>query len=57
MLSPPSSVPPPSDKLTVTVAAPFALAAVVKLSVPDELITGWLLKSELLSLVNVKVTL
>ena len=48
-------MPPLSDKLTVTVADPFALAVGVKVRTPDELIAGWLLNNELLLLVTVKV--
>ena len=40
MSSPPFEVPPLSDKLTVTVATPFALDAGVKARLPDELIAG-----------------
>ena len=40
MSSPPCAVPPSSDKITVTVATPFALDAGVKVRLPDELIAG-----------------
>ena len=50
-------MPPLSDKLTVTVADPFASVAGVKVRFPDELIAGWLLNSELVLLLTVNVTL
>ena len=52
-------MPPPSETLTSTVAEPFLSAAGVKVSVPVELIAGWLpmVNSELLSFDTLNVTL
>ena len=53
----PGVVPPLSDKITDTVVDPFALDAGVNVSVPVELISGWLLNSEFKLFDTLNVTL
>ena len=53
--SPPLAVPPLSDRLTVTVALPLALAAGVNVNCPVAPMLGWLANRPLLSLETLKL--
>ena len=53
---PPLAVPPSSDRLTVTVAAPIASTADVYVRLPAALMAGWLEKRPLLLLDTLKVS-